>query len=231
MKILGVIPARKGSKGIKDKNLITLGKMHLIEYTLQFTSKISQLDKVILTTDSDEIMEIGKKYNHVDIPFKRPAELSTDYANISDVAIHALDECNNKYKNEFSHVALFQPTSPFRKIEEINNSINEVIKNRYESIFSVNEVIHHPSEYITIKENNYELILPPESKNEQRQFYDTVYFINGSFYMCSVDFLKKYKSFLTPKSKPVIFSKSSSFDIDDDFDLKLARNSIKNNAE
>ncbi len=69
MKILGVIPARKGSKGIKDKNLITLGKMHLIEYTLQFTSKISQLDKVILTTDSDEIIEIGKKYNHVDIPF------------------------------------------------------------------------------------------------------------------------------------------------------------------
>jgi CMP-N-acetylneuraminic acid synthetase len=69
VKILGVIPARKGSKGIKDKNLITLGKMHLIEYTLQFTSKISQLDKVILTTDSDEIIEIGKKYNHVDIPF------------------------------------------------------------------------------------------------------------------------------------------------------------------
>tara|TARA_B100000965_G_C19324974_1_gene640397 strand:+ start:66 stop:758 length:693 start_codon:yes stop_codon:yes gene_type:complete len=227
VKILGIIPARKGSKGIKNKNIINLGNMPLIEYTFSFTANVNKIDKIILSTDSDEIIKIAERYTHIDIPFTRPDYLCTDEANVSDVAIHALDECNKIYKTEYTHIALFQPTSPFRIKKEIDDSINELIKNEYDSIFSVNEVIHHPSEYITINDDKFNLILPPKSDSEQRQLYDSVYFINGSFYMCSVDFLKKNKSFLTANSKPIIFSKNSSFDIDDDFDLMLARNSIQ----
>lgn len=230
MNILGLIPARKGSKGIKDKNIIDLGNVPLIEYTFAFTSNIEQLQKVVLSTDSKKIIKIAENYPKIQVPFIRPDHLSTDSANVSDVAIHAIKECNIIYDTEFTHIALFQPTSPFRIKEEITKSINEFINNKYESIFSVNEVIHHPSEYITISKDRYSLVLPPKSNEEQRQFYESVYFINGSFYMCSVNFLMQNKSFLTPDSKPVIFSKSSSFDIDDDFDLKLARDSLKNNG-
>ncbi len=230
MNILGLIPARKGSKGIKDKNIIDLGNIPLIEYTLSFASNIEQIHKIVLSTDSKKIIKIAEKYPKIQVPFIRPDYLSTDSANVSDVAIHAIKECNKIYDTEFTHVALFQPTSPFRIKEEVTESINKFINNKYDSIFSVNEVIHHPSEYITIHKNRYSLVLPPKSNEEQRQFYESVYFINGSFYMCSVNFLMKNKSFLTSDSKPVIFSKSSSFDIDDDFDLKLARDSLKNNG-
>ncbi len=231
MKILGLIPARKGSKGIKDKNITKLGKLPLIEHTFKFVSALDHVDKFILSTDSEKIIEISNKYPMIDTPFKRPNNLCTDHANISDVAIHAIDECNKIYNTIFTHIALFQPTSPFRNLDEVNGAINTLIKNNHDSIFSVNPVIHHPSEYITISKNSYKVVLPPKSKDEQRQQYDNVYFINGSFYMCSAKFLRQNKSFLTPSSQPVIFSKYSSFDIDDEFDLELARQNIENNEE
>ena len=231
MKILGLIPARKGSKGIRDKNIINLGNMPLIEHTFAFASSIGKLDKIVLSTDSKKIISIAENYPDIQIPFIRPEYLATDTANISDVAIHAVEESNKIYKTVFTHVALFQPTSPFRIKEEILNAIDEFFKNDYESIFSVNEVIHHPSEYITIEKDTFKLILPPKSNEEQRQLYESVYFINGSFYMCSVDFLIKNNSFLSSDSKPIIFSKNSSFDIDDEFDLKLARDSLNINVK
>ena len=231
MKILGLIPARKGSKGIKNKNIKKIGELPLIEHTLKFVSQIQHIDKSVLSTDSEEIIEISKKYKNIEAPFVRPDILCSDSANISDVAIHALNECNLIYKTDFTHIALFQPTSPFRKLNEITDAVDMLIKNNIDSIFSVNAVIHHPSEYITINEKGFDLVLPPKSKDEQRQLYDDVYFINGSFYMCSAEFLRLNKSFLTESSKPVIFSKYSSFDIDDEFDLELARGNIEKNEE
>ena len=108
-------------------------------------------------------------------------------------------------------------------MDEILNAI-DVFKNRNtKSIFSVNEITYHPSRCITIKENSYEYILKPSTKMEGRQFLQKVYSINGSFYMCSIDFLKSNKSFMSPDSVPVVFSKETSLDIDDRYDLEQAR--------
>lgn len=223
MRILGLIPARKGSKGITDKNIIDLGGMPLIEHTFQTVSNIPQLHTVALSTDSIAIKGIASRYKNIEVPFTRPSTLCTDTANVSDVALHAV----NYYKNEgilFSHIALFQPTSPFRSEKEIINAIEYFNDLSIDSIFSVNEVIHHPSEYITISDKGYQLVMPASSDKEQRQSYEEVYFINGSFYMCKVEFLENNLSFLNKDSVPIIFSKKSSFDIDDEFDLELARN-------
>lgn len=220
MKILGLIPARAGSKGIKNKNIIDLGGMPLVEHTFKFVSNLKGIDKFALSSDSKKLIEICSKYKNIEVPFMRPKELSTDSANISDVSLHILEHYK---KDKFTHLALFQPTTPFRNIDEISNAIN-VFKNRNtESIFSVNEITYHPSRCITIKENFYEYILKPSTKLEGRQFLKKVYSINGSFYMCSIDFLKFNKSFMSPDSVPVIFSKESSFDIDDHNDLEHAR--------
>ena len=215
MKILGLIPARAGSKGIKNKNIIDLGGMPLVEHTFKFVSNLKSIHKLALSTDSKKIIEICSKYKKIEVPF-----VSTDSANISDVSLHILEH----YKKEkFTHLALFQPTTPFRNIDEISNAI-DVFKNKNtESIFSVNEITYHPSRCITMKENSYEYVLKPSTKMEGRQFLQKVYSINGSFYMCSIDFLKSNKSFMSPDSVPVVFSKESSFDIDDHYDLEQAR--------
>jgi len=220
LKILGLIPARAGSKGIKNKNTIDLGGMPLVEHTFKFASNLKAIYKLALSTDSKKIIEICSKYKNIEIPFIRPKELSTDSANISDVSLHILEH----YKKEnFTHIALFQPTTPFRNIDEITNAINVFKKGNVESIFSVNEITYHPSRCVIIKENSYEYVLQPSTKMEGRQFLQKVYSINGSFYMCSINFLKSNKSFMSPDSVPVIFSKKSSFDIDDQFDLERAR--------
>ena len=215
MKILGLIPARAGSKGIKNKNIIDLGGMPLVEHTFKFVSNLKSIHKLALSTDSKKIIEICSKYKKIEVPF-----VSTDSANISDVSLHILEH----YKKEkFTHLALFQPTTPFRNIDEISNAI-DVFKNKNtESIFSVNEITYHPSRCITMKGNSYEYVLKPSTKMEGRQFLQKVYSINGSFYMCSIDFLKSNKSFMSPDSVPVVFSKESSFDIDDHYDLEQAR--------
>ena len=220
MKILGLIPARAGSKGIKNKNTIDVGGIPLVEHTFKFASNLKAIDKLALSSDSNKIIEICSKYKKIEVPFMRPKELSTDSANISDVSLHILEH----YKKEkFTHLALFQPTTPFRNIDEITNAINVFKKGNVKSIFSVNEITYHPSRCITIKENSYEYVLKPPTKMEGRQFLQKVYSINGSFYMCSIDFLKSNKSFMSPDSVPVVFSKESSFDIDDKFDLERAR--------
>ncbi len=220
MKILGLIPARAGSKGIKNKNTIDVGGIPLVEHTFKFASNLKAIDKLALSSDSNKIIEICSKYKKIEVPFMRPKELSTDSANISDVSLHILEH----YKKEkFTHLALFQPTTPFRNIDEITNAINVFKKGNVKSIFSVNEITYHPSRCITIKENSYEYVLKPPTKMEGRQFLQKVYSINGSFYMCSVNFLKSNKSFMSPDSVPVVFSKESSFDIDDKFDLERAR--------
>tara|TARA_Y100000996_G_scaffold382832_1_gene338354 strand:- start:9188 stop:9871 length:684 start_codon:yes stop_codon:yes gene_type:complete len=220
LKILGLIPARAGSKGIKNKNTIDVGGIPLVEHTFKFASNLKAIDKLALSSDSNKIIEICSKYKKIEVPFMRPKELSTDSANISDVSLHILEH----YKKEkFTHLALFQPTTPFRNIDEITNAINVFKKGNVKSIFSVNEITYHPSRCITIKENSYEYVLKPPTKMEGRQFLQKVYSINGSFYMCSVNFLKSNKSFMSPDSVPVVFSKESSFDIDDKFDLERAR--------
>jgi len=220
LKILGLIPARAGSKGIKNKNIVDLGGIPLVEHTFKFVSNFKAIHKLALSTDSKKIIEICSKYKKIEVPFVRPKEFSTDSANISDVSLHILEH----YKKEnFTHLALFQPTTPFRNMDEILNAI-DVFKNRNtKSIFSVNEITYHPSRCITIKENSYEYILKPSTKMEGRQFLQKVYSINGSFYMCSIDFLKSNKSFMSPDSVPVVFSKETSLDIDDRYDLEQAR--------
>tara|TARA_B100000700_G_scaffold78441_1_gene88063 strand:+ start:174 stop:857 length:684 start_codon:yes stop_codon:yes gene_type:complete len=220
LKILGLIPARAGSKGIKNKNIIDLGGMPLVEHTFKFVSNLKAIHKLALSTDSKKIIEICSKYKKIEVPFVRPEELSTDSANISDVSLHILEH----YKKEkFTHLALFQPTSPFRKADEIINAIDLFKKRDVESIFSVNEITYHPSRCVTIDKNSYKYVLQPPTKMEGRQFLQKVYSINGCFYMCTTEFLRLNKSFMSPSSIPVIFSKKSSFDIDDQFDIEQAR--------
>mgnify|MGYP000517299430 CR=1 FL=1 len=119
---------------IKNKNIIDLGGMPLVEHTFKFVSNLKVIHKLALSSDSKKIIEICSKYKKIEVPFVRPEELSSDSANISDVSLHILEH----YKKEkFTHLALFQPTTPFRNIDDISNAIDFFKNRNIESIFSV----------------------------------------------------------------------------------------------
>ena len=220
MKILGIIPARKGSKGIKGKNLKKLAGYPLIDYTFQLVSSLKILDKIYLTTDDDRIIQLARKYKKINIPFTRPSNISTDSTPMHEVVSHLIkfcDEINEKY----DFIVLFQPTTPFRDTKEIENMIKHAIDNKIDSLFSVTDVWHHPSEYITYKNNNLNYLLSPNSST-RRQDFERVYFITGALYVTKSSFFCSTKSFVNDKSKPYCLSQKTMIDIDTPFHFEMA---------
>ena len=140
MKILAIIPARGGSKGVPRKNIKLLAGKPLLEYTSAVTLKSSLLSKVVISTDDDEIISVAKKLG-LEIPFKRPKDLATDSSSSLSVILHALEhfESKNIY---FDAVCLLQVTSPFRTVEFLDKAIQEFIKSDADSLISVQEVPH-----------------------------------------------------------------------------------------
>ena len=125
--ILGIIPARGGSKGLPGKNILDIAGKPLIVWTIERAINSKYLDRVIVSTDDSEIAEISKKYG-AEVPFTRPEELAEDTTPMMDVIFHALDFFKSK-NMAFDYIALFEPTSPLRKINDIDNAIKQLIDN------------------------------------------------------------------------------------------------------
>jgi len=121
--LLGVIPARGGSKGIKKKSLRKVLNKPLISYTIEHALTYKEIHKSIVTTDSPEIAKVARQYG-AEVPFMRPGELAQDNTPMLDVLRHALIECERLYALRFKGVVLFDPTSPVRKKADIQKMIN-----------------------------------------------------------------------------------------------------------
>ncbi|KLO21315.1 CMP-N-acetlyneuraminic acid synthetase [Marinitoga sp. 1197] len=220
-KFLAIIPARGGSKGIKDKNIINLKNKPLISYTIEAAKKSDVFDEIMVTTDSKKIAEVAKKYG-ASVPFLRPVELSTDTANSIDVIIHTLNYYINKNIN-FDYFILLQPTSPLRKAEDILSAVKLLFEKNANSIVSICEVEHSPLFSNTLPEDlNLSKFIREEVKNKRRQDLPKYYRINGAIYISKVDYFLKVKDFYSEKSYAYIMPADRSIDIDNYLDLKLA---------
>ena len=122
MRVLGIIPARGGSKGLPGKNIKLLNGIPLIAYTIKEALN-SNLEEFIVSTDSEEIAEVARNYGGK-VPFLRPAEIATDNASSLDVVLHALDFMKEHEGKEYDAIMLLQPTTPYRDREDINQAIN-----------------------------------------------------------------------------------------------------------
>ena len=111
MKTLALIPARGGSKGIKDKNIVDLGGKPLIYYTIREAKIAKVFNRILVSTDSHKIKQISESYG-IDIPFMRPKVLAQDNSRTIDVVLYALDKLKKKLGEEYDYVCLLQPTSP-----------------------------------------------------------------------------------------------------------------------
>ena len=219
-----VIPARKGSKGIPNKNLQFIGGKPMLQYTLEAAKKSKEIDLVILSSDDQNAMRLAKK-SGIDAPFMRPEQYARDASVTTDVIFHALawyKESRNCYPN---FVICLQPTSPFRTAQDIDDSVRMIKKSGVDSLISVCEVSQHPSDCICLdQEGMIEPVFKPDQSSESgRQRFRKVYFIEGGIYISNTNRLLEKHTFIDHNTKLHVINRSHAIDIDEPFDLELAR--------
>lgn len=227
-KVLAIIPARGGSKGLPHKNILPLCGKPLINYTIEAALKSEYIDTIMVSTDDEEIANLAKQAG-AEIPFLRPSYLATDTATSFDVIINCLKWYRNQGEN-YHYFILLQPTSPLRTDEDINAAF-ELLKNKNaKAIVSVCESDHHPYWMNTLPlDQNMNFFEKHEYTNKMRQQLPTFYRLNGAIYLSEVDYFEEQKSFMGQKTFALIMNKMHSVDIDDRLDLKFAEFLLKHN--
>jgi CMP-N,N'-diacetyllegionaminic acid synthase len=220
-KTIAIIPARGGSKTLPRKNILDLNGKPLIAWSIETGLENNFIDKLMVSTDDPEIAEIAKVYG-ADVPFLRPASLSSDTSKSIDVLFHALDHYQQKNEH-FDIVLLLQPTSPLRISNDITKAFELLHSQNAKAVVSVSEVKHHPFLCNTLPENlNMQFFLTKEQVNTNRQQYPKYYHINGAIYLSQVVFLRTNLSFYGQDTFAYIMPKERAVDIDDFFDFKIA---------
>ena len=220
-KILGIIPARSGSKGLKDKNIKPLGGKPLIGYTIKAALDSKMIDNVIVSTDSEQYRDIAKSLG-AEVPFLRSSKLSEDETKTEDVIVDLISKLEEKY----DYFILLQPTSPLRTSEDIKNVIKLIVEEDLESVVSVCEVDHSP--YLMNVLNKDLSMEGFISNNKRRQDYEKFYRINGAIYLMQVDKYLECRNFYGKNSKAYIMSKERSIDIDSLTDFEFVDHLIGN---
>lgn len=225
-KIVAIIPARKGSKGITNKNITLLNGIPLVEHTINQAINVKIIDKIIVSTDSEEICDIAKKYD-IAVNGLRPEALSNDTAILYDVLRYEINNYN-LIESGYEVLVLLQPTSPLRQSYMIENALIDFIDENQQSAVSVSEVEENPIFMRTINgENNLVKVLEIDS-TIRRQDLPKYYRVNGMIYINKVyDIANKYIS-LNDNISPIIIPKEYAVDIDTVDDLKIAQQAIDN---
>lgn len=216
--ILAIIPARGGSKWLPKKNIIDLAGRPLIAWTIDASLQSKYITKTIVSSDSDEILQIAKEYG-ADI-LKRPDEFATDTASSEMVVEHALESLNM----QFDYVILLQPTSPLRDKNDIDDAFEKLFALNATALISVCEFDNKILKAFKENKNGY---LEGISNNKfpfmRRQDLPKTYISNGAIYIIKVDDFLKNNSFFTDKTISFVMGEVKSLDIDTNEDLDKMR--------
>lgn len=221
MKNLAIIPARSGSKGLKDKNIKLLNGKPLLAYSIEAVKESSLFDEIMVSTDSQEYAVIAQNCG-ANVHFLRSDELSNDTASSWDVVKEVIE----RYKDlgfEFETVALLQPTSPLRTSSDIIEGYKVMEDKSANFVIAVCEVDHSPLWSNTLPDD-YSLkdFIRSDVVKMPRQSIPIYYRINGALYIIKVDYLLRCTNVYSEKSYASIMSKESSIDIDDQLDFTIA---------
>ena len=233
LNVLAVIPARSGSKGLPGKNIKELCGKPLIAWSIDAAKESKYIDKIVVSTDSDEIAEIGRKYG-AEVPFMRPAELARDTSSTYEVLEHVISTLRER-GDCYHFLILLEPTSPLREASDIDSSLETLEKNikRAESIVGVCEVeATHPEFLIGI--NPQGLLIPYRKKDfsgiSRRQDLSKLYFFEGTIYISTVEALFKYRGFYHEKTLAYIVPKWKAFEVDDIIDFLCIETMLRNKS-
>lgn len=219
-KILAIIPARKGSKGIPSKNTKLICKKPLVTWTIEAAQKSKYINKIIVSTDCQKVKAIAESYN-INVPRLRPDNLSTDSASSDDVIKHELKERKN-----FDIVCMLQPTSPLRDFKDIDEAFEKFFKLNANALVSVCKDNHSPYWSFEINGSYLKTLFPDKKINKRRQELPETYKLNGAIYIARIDFYRKNSSFLSNKTIPYIMPFNKSIDIDTNEDFNIAEKTL-----
>ena len=220
--VLAVIPARGGSKGLPGKNIKELCGKPLIAWTIEQARRIGSIDRVVVSTDDQDIAKVSKRYG-AEVPFRRPDELSSDTASTMQVIFHAIEWLKEHEGFRPSYIMLLQATSPLRATEDIAGAIQMLRDKDNRAVVSVCETDHHPWWSNRLPGNgNMKDFVRPEILNKRRQDLPVFYRINGALYLGETAYVHECNGFLGPDTYAYEMPKNRSIDIDSDLDFKLA---------
>jgi CMP-N,N'-diacetyllegionaminic acid synthase len=223
---LAIIPARGGSKRLPRKNILNLAGKPLIEWTIEAGLKSIYIDKLIVTSDDIEILQISQKAGAEIII--RPKVLASDTATTFEAIKHVIDALEKRY----DYIVLLQPTSPLRTSKQIDSAILQLDIKQADAIISVCKVDHSPLWSNTLPEDNsMNSFIKDDIKNKRSQELDTYYRINGAIYICKIERFLEEKSFLI-KDKIYAYEmdRINSIDIDEKIDFLIASTLLENSC-
>ena len=226
-KIYACIFARGGSKGVKRKNVKTLGDKPLISYSIDSARSNKYIDNVFVSTEDAEIAEIASEYG-ANIPFIRPVELATDHSPMWGVWQHMMNFF--KENNDLPEIMIDLPcTSPFRSDEDISNVLKKLISDDYDAAITVCESKRHPM-FNMVTENNdgsLQIAMKPKNPITRRQDGPKIYDIPTLAYAVRTEYIFSASNLFDGKIGAIIVPEERSLDIDTEFDFQLAENIIR----
>jgi len=229
LRVLTIIPARSGSKGVKKKNIKLLNGVPLLNWTIQSALGAShKLDEIIVSTDSDEIAQIAKN-SAVEVPFIRPKNLATDTAKSIDVIMHALEFMESKLNLKYDWVLTLQPTTPFRSHIDIEQALNLAKNSDCDSVISVVRVYsHHPILMKRIENGKLIPFTTEEKEGTRRQDYSPPAFMrNGAIYLTKREIVVNEKSLWGKDIQPLEMPDDRSINIDSHIDYLIAESMLR----
>ena len=220
MKNIAIIPARSGSKGLKDKNITDLNGKPLMAYTIEAAMESEEFDEIMVSTDAERYAKIAKKYG-ASVPFLRSQATATDTASSWDMVEEVLGGYRDMGK-QFDTFCLLQPTSPLRTTDDIKRAYDLYREKADFAVVSVCEAEHSPLWCGHLPENQEFIEFVEESSMRQRQSGKKFYRINGAIYIVDVNQFASDKFLYHKGSFAYVMSQARSVDIDTEVDFKLA---------
>jgi N-acylneuraminate cytidylyltransferase len=212
-RVLGLIPARGGSKGVPGKNIRPLGGKPLIAWTIDAAKGCGAIDRLVLSSDDPQIIRVATQHG-CEAPFVRSAELASDTAPTMDVVLDALERCPG-----FDMVVLLQPTSPLRTSEDISQALDLCVRSHAPACVSVAPAAESPYWMYTLGPRSQMKPLLPVTGFTRRQDLPSVYSLNGAIYVADAGWLKRTRSFLTEETVAYVMPAERSADVDTESDL------------
>jgi N-acylneuraminate cytidylyltransferase len=219
-KVLAIIPARGGSKGLPGKNIRLLAGKPLLGYSIGAARNSRHITKTVVSTDSAEIARVAEKCSAEVII--RPEEIARDTSPVLDTILNVMTVLDEREGFVPEIIVLLQPTSPLRTTEDIDAAIGIFLAGGFESVISVCETDHSPYWCFTIGEEKLRPLFNKKLATSRRQDLPKTYRPNGALFTSTPEFLKKNAGFMAKKTGPYVMPVDRSIDIDTLFDLQVA---------
>jgi len=220
--VLAIIPARGGSKGVPRKNIRQLSGKPLIAWTIEEAKKSKYIDRLIVSTDDEEIAAIARKWGG-EVPFMRPSSLSQDHTPGIEPVLHAISSLPG-----YDYIVLLQPTSPLRTSEDIDLCLEHCQGQNANACVSVTMTDKSPYwMYHLTDENALEPVIIPEKPIFRRQDAPDVYVLNGAVYIAKTSWLQENQTFLHKETIGYVMPRERSIDVDTELDFSILETIIR----